>query len=584
MSTGEAIPRQGLSITATDSAPWLACALVAVLALTWPICFGWGTVVVHGSLPNPDSFTRINRIFASIEAGHVLSYVPRDNSGVPVPLHWSHLLDIAILALALPLIPHFGLADALRLGGAMIGPVTVAAYSLSAMYAVRVATGHWRLAAVAGVSSALATGALSYGALGRADHHVLLATLATLTLTFAWRAGTDGARPARIAGFIAAMGMWISPEMLPFSLIGWAIAITGDGMREGRVGERATGYALVNLTVLAIALALDPPAHGLWAPEIDRLSRPFVELAAMMAAASLIAGRFMPASDRTWTAVILGATVAAAAVLPWVWMYPQLLHGAEGVFSAEGWRRIWADNGEIKSPLGNAASFCFFYAVPLAILVLATAWLLLRRRGPLDVLAAVIVLFALYLGYRYIRLTIYPQQAAAIALAVMLAWAMRPLAAGRAVVTSGVIVIALAVLPWAGSIAFNEGKPAVVRCDAQSVAPALAPFAGRIVLSPYMDAPSLIYFTDVLTVAGPYHRAERRILNSLDAYEARDFAAAAPPAFRRTGAVAVLVCTRKQQAPHTLGAALAAGNPPAWLQEERVPSSSGYRLYALRAR
>ena len=296
MSTGEAIPRQGLSITAAGPAPWLACAFVAAFALAWPILFGWDMVIVHGSLPNPDSFTRVNRILASIETGHVLSYVPRDNSGIPVPLHWSDLLDIAILALALPLIPHFGLADALRLGGAMIGPLTVAAFSLSAMYAVRVATGQWRLAAVAGVSSALGTGALSYGALGRADHHVLLATLATLTLAFAWRASADGARPARIAGFIAAMGMWISPEMLPFSLIGWAITITGDGMRAGRIGERATGYALVNLVVLAIALLVDPPAHGLWAPEIDRLSRPFLELAAMMAAASLIGGRLMPAA------------------------------------------------------------------------------------------------------------------------------------------------------------------------------------------------------------------------------------------------------------------------------------------------
>ncbi len=436
MSTGEAIPRQGLSITAAGPAPWLVCAFVAAFALAWPILFGWDMVIVHGSLPNPDSFTRVNRILASIEAGHVLSHVPRDNSGIPVPLHWSHLLDVAILALALPLIPHFGLADALRLGGAMIGPLTVAAFSLSAMYAARVATGGWRLAAVAGVSSALGTGALSYGALGRADHHVLLATLATLTLTFAWRARADGARPACIAGLVAAMGMWISPEMLPFSLIGWAIVIAGDAVAEGRIGKRATGYALVNLAVLAIALVLDPPAHGLWAPEIDRLSRPFLELAAMMGAASLIASRLVPVSDRTWPAVILGGMVAAAAVLPWVWLYPQLMHGAEGVFSAEGWRRIWADNGEIKSPLGSAASFCFFYAVPLAILAVATAWLLWRRRRPLDVLAAAIVLFTLYLGYRYIRLTIYPQQAAAIALAVMLARATRTMTAGRAAATS----------------------------------------------------------------------------------------------------------------------------------------------------
>lgn len=584
MSNGETIPRQGLAIVAGGPPPWLAAAFVVVLAFVWPSLFGWNTVIVHGSLPNPDSFTRINRILASIEAGHVLSYVPRDNSGIPVPLHWSHVLDVAIVLLALPLIPHFGLADGLRLGGAMIGPVTVAALALSAMYAARTATGTWRLAAVAGASSVLATSVLSYGALGRADHHVLLATLATLTLTLAWRARECGARPARIAGLAAAMGMWISPEMLPFSLLGWAIAITGDGVEDGRIGKRATGYALVHLAVIAFSLIVDPPAHGLWSAEIDRLSRPFLELAAMMAAASLIASRLVPVSDNAWRAVILGALAAAAAVLPWVWLYPELLHGAQGVFSPEGWRRIWADNGEIKSPLVDPSSFAYFYALPLVILMTTTVWLLCRRRDPMGVLAAAIALFLLYLGYRYIRLTIYPQQAAAVALAVMLARMMKPVRSERAGLASGLIVVALAMLPWFGSAAFSSGKPAAARCDARSVAPALRPFAGRIVLSPYMDAPALIYFSRVLTVAGPYHRAERRILDSLDVYEARDFTAAPPAALRRTGAVAILACTREPQLPHSLGAALVAGHPPAWLTQQSVPSSSGYRLYVLHNR
>jgi len=582
MSTGEAIPHRGPAITAADPPPWLAAAFVVVLALAWPTLFGWNTVIVHGSLPNPDSFTRVNRILASIEAGHVLSYVPRDNSGIPVPLHWSHVLDVVIVLLALPLIPHFGLTDALRLGGAMIGPVTVAALSLSAMYAVRVATGRWHLAAVAGASSALATSVLAYGALGRADHHVLLATLATLTLTLAWRARSGGARPASLAGLAAAMGLWISPEMLPFSLLGWAIAITGDGVEEGRIGKRATGYALVHLVVLAFALIVDPPAYGLWSVEIDRLSRPFVELAAMMAAASLIASQVLPASASPWRAALLGAVAAAVAVLPWLWFYPELLHGARGVFSPEGWRRIWADNGEIKSPFVDAYSFVYFYAVSLVMLVVSTLWLVWRRRDPMRVLAAAITLFLLYLGYRYIRLTIYPQQAAAVALAVMLGRVMKQVAAGRAALVSGVIVVALAALPWFGSAAFSDGRPARARCDAQSVAPALTSFAGRIVLSPYMEAPALIYFTHVLTVAGPYHRAERRILDSLDVYEARDFADRPPPALRRTGAVAILACTREPQAPGTLGAALITGRPPAWLAEEPVPASSGYLLYVLR--
>ena len=582
MSTGLATGRHSAGLTRADPGPWAVCALVAILAFAWSTWFGWNVVVVNGSLPNPDSFTRINRILASIEAGHVLDYVPRDNSGAVVPLHWTHLLDVAITAIAMPMVPFFGLSTALRLAGALIGPLSLTGLSLSAMYAVRVATGGWRLAAVAGVAAALGTGGLSYGALGRADHHVLLATLATLTLAFAWHSLETGTRPARIAGFIAAMGMWISPEMLPFALLGWAIAITGDVLDTGKPGRRAGGYALIYLAILTLALVLDPPATGLMAAPIDRLSRPFVELAALMAVVSLVMARWLPAGTTPWRATLLGGLAAAAAVVPWVIVYPQLLKGAEGVFSPEGWQRIWASNGEIRSPLADAGNFAFYFLVAPLVLMMANAWLLARHRRPPDVLVAVATVFILYLGYRYIRLTIYAQQAAAVALAVMFVQASRLLPPPRLNLMAGFTTLVLAMLPWFGLVGLGNHQPATRRCDPQQASTALTPFAGRVVLSPYMDAPALIYFSKVVTVAGPYHRAERRILDGLDAYEARDFADGPPKAFLRTGARAVLVCTREPQTAESLGAALAAGQPPTWLQQHQLPAGTGYRLYAVR--
>jgi hypothetical protein len=119
-------------------------------------------------------------------------------------------------------------------------------------------------------------------------------------------------------------------------------------------------------------------------------------------------------------------------------------------------------------------------------------------------------------------------------------------------------------------------------CNPRAVAPDLAPFAGRVVLSWINDAPALLWFSKIIAVAGPYHRAEHRIFEVMDAWAERDFAAGPPETFRRTGAVAILVCPSRPQAAGSLGEALARGTPPAWLAETPVAPASGYRLYTVR--
>ena len=61
--------------------------------------------------------------------------------------------------------------------------------------------------------------------------------------------------------------------------------------------------------ILTLALVLDPPATGLMAAPIDRLSRPFVELAALMAVVSLVMARWLPAGTTPWRATLLGGLV-----------------------------------------------------------------------------------------------------------------------------------------------------------------------------------------------------------------------------------------------------------------------------------
>jgi hypothetical protein len=133
------------------------------------------------------------------------------------------------------------------------------------------------------------------------------------------------------------------------------------------------------------------------------------------------------------------------------------------------------------------------------------------------------------------------------------------------------------VMPSGKSVDRPEGS-----CDPRPLTRELEPLAGQIVLTPFSDAPEILYFTRVITVAGPYHRAERQIMRSLDALEETKFAGAMPASFAATNARAVLICTRDREKSGSFAAALKEGRPPDWLVERPLDPKSGYRLYLVR--
>ena len=110
----------------------------------------------------------------------------------------------------------------------------------------------------------------------------------------------------------------------------------------------------------------------------------------------------------------------------------------------------------------------------------------------------------------------------------------------------------------------------------------MAPLACKVVLSWTDYVPSLLYFTKVVTVAGPYHRSEKLILAAMDAFEERDFRQSMPASFAATKARAVLVCPGDGFATGSLHQALVKGEPPPWLVERPVDPASSFRLYEVR--
>lgn len=559
--------------------------ILACAALT--LVIGKGEGVFDGKLIDTDSYTRVSRIEAMVEAGRMLHHTPRDNSGLNIPLHWTHLLDGVILLLSLPLRLFFPLGEALRLAGAAIGPLSTGLTALAAFLAVRLASGSGRYVIAAAVLATAAPGILSYGAFGRADHHVMLAALAVIMPALAYAAGPGrrGLALAALAGVLGGLGEWMSPEALPFLLFAWGIAALRDVESERRVGSRTTALAAGHLAVLVLALLVDPPAGGRFVLEVDRLSLPYIELGAGMLVVPLILRRFVPVVASQWLASTIAGAILAAPLAAWIVHYPGVLKGAGGIFSAEAIERVWQYVAEMQ-PVKSADNFALMIVVPAAVLGLSLGVLLWRVRTPMALLLAGFGVFLLYIGIKHIRFAMYLELAAAVALGVVVELVARRADARSWRVALVAAWLAVLVGPWALSAAIPADRSMERqggKCDPRLLTRDLEPLAGQIVLTPFSDAPEILYFTRVITVAGPYHRAERLIMQSMDAFDETKFAGTSVPAsFTATKAKAVLVCSKDRVTPDTLWAALKDGRPPDWLVERPLDPKSGYRLYVLR--
>jgi len=559
----------------------LACAAISIVA-------GNLQGVFDGKLIDTDSYARVSRIEAMVEAGRALHHTPRDNSGLNIGLHWTHLLDGLILLLSLPLRLFFPLGEALRLAGAAIGPLSTMLVAMAAVQAVRLVAGSGRHAITAAVLAALAPGVVAYGAFGRADHHILLVAIAAIMPALAYAAGSGrrGLAPAIAAGALGGLGEWMSPETLPFLLFAWGVAALRDVEADRRVGPRALALAAGHLVMLGLALLIDPPASGRLAVEVDRLSLPYVELAAGMLVVPSILRRFVPVVASPWLASILAGAVLAVPLIAWAVHYPGVLKGTGGIFSAEAIARIWQHVSEMQ-PVRSPENLGLMIVLPALVVMLSLGTLLWRRRTPMALLLAAFAVFLLYIGVKHIRFAMYLQLAAVVALGVVIEIVTRreEARAWRLVLVAA--WLGLLVGPFALSSALPSDESPERQagsCDPRTLRRELEPLAGQIVLTPFSDAPEILYFTRAIMVAGPYHRAEKLILTSMDAFDETTFAGTSVPAsFAATKARAVLVCIKDRATAGTLWAALKERRPPDWLVERPLlDPKSGYRLYVVR--
>ena len=219
--------------------PGLLCALAALAAaICLAECLPNVALVAQGGLVNPDSTMRLVRLQQALAAGGRADVIQADASGQGMVLYWSHLLDLAILALRLPLLAVLPPDAALRWAAACVGPLSVAAAGAACAWAsAPLAARRWLWAGP--VCLATSPLFLSYGQFGCAHHHVAVAAACIMVAGCAGRARGGALGAGMGLGVWSGLGIWLTPEALPFALLGFGLlgcaARRQRGLAEGDV-------------------------------------------------------------------------------------------------------------------------------------------------------------------------------------------------------------------------------------------------------------------------------------------------------------------------------------------------------------
>jgi hypothetical protein len=552
-----------------------------------------------GGLFNPDSYMRLVRLRDMLRGGTVMDTVARDGSGHGTMLHWSHLIDSLLCLLAVPFRLFLKPDDALHAAALVFGPLNMAALGFAVAWAAApFAARKWLW--LGAMLPALSPSIISYGMVGVVHHHVAIAVAVVACWGWAARLITGLARPeAGIAlGAWAALGIWFSPESVPLTMLAFGALWLAWIVYPARAGvpsdiPRAIGLSGLSFAVVTtLALLVDPPAEGIGAMEIDRLSLLFAGLAVAVAAtgAGLWAvHRMVPGrGPRIAAACAIGAVCCAA----WAAACHDAIFRANMLLDEDQRDAMFGHINEMSPIVGvlPALHFLLTGACGALILIASAA----RRRSLFLGYAAVCLAGLLVLGWSHVRFAAYPEAAGAIALPIALTLATevtrRWHQIGQSFARLATVLLFVQV-PYLGLMSGLTGgayaAPMVVlpACKVPDAVAMLAPHPGAVVLADVNDTPELLYKTRIRTVGSLYHRDIAGFLRLRAAWRVPP-ATAVPAEIDAAEISLVLGCKTPARSPlvedlptATLLDQVRTGHPPPWLRQIDENSTSGQVLY-----
>jgi len=552
---------------------------VVIGAECWP-------AVLAGSLNDPDSYMRLERIFQGVQQGHLTIFVARDGPGRGVMVEWSRLLDGVIWAMAAPLTVVLGWRQALFAAGVALGPLGAGVLGLSVAFAAEPFAAR-RFLWFGVIAAAGLPGIAGFALPGVVHYHVLLLAMIAFTGGFAARAWEGEVTPAFLAGIFGGLAIWLTPETMPFILMIFA-ALLGRWLMLP-IGTAIAACAAGFADMIGLGFTLDPPAGGYATVETDRLSIIYVVLALFLLAGALGLWRLerlgLWRRWRWW-----GAGGMAVLLGGWIGLFPAVAEGPYGLMTPDQMQGFFGVMSELQ-PL-HAPDFAPDL-LPGTLALAFLLWRCLQGKGVagrwLAGWGAICVIVTLLLARKFTLFIEFPALAAALLLPATLndisarlaAW---PAAAmcGRLSILAAMLLaptLAVAVQARAASRGGTTPPPA---CSLRDIGPTLAPYAGATIAAPAEAAPELLYRTKIHIIGSLYQ-------HGLPGYFTLRAIWRSPPAtalqtLTAANAQLILICPNQPRnlqvadlPATTLWDALNTNHPPPWLHP--LPASGGYRLY-----
>lgn len=553
-----------------------------------------------GGLSNPDSYMRMVRLQDMLDQGRILHEVARDGSGHGTVLHWSHLLDAAIGLTALPFRLFMDGHGALYAAALIFGPLNIAILALlTAWAAAPFADRKWLFLGAALVPMAPAIA--SYGLTGVVHHHagIVIAAMAAWGLAARIILGTAGRNASVVLGFCAAMGLWLTPESLPLTMMGfgalflaWTVSADRPDIAAA-IGRAGLSFAAVTVA----ALILDPPAAGLASTEIDRISLLSGALSIAVAVACLGLWSAHPFVHGAIRRLSSAAAIGGVCCGVWLLLFWHALFQSNMTLAPADWDAFFGHIAEMK-PVAGAADMAQYLLTGVLAAAIASclAW---RYRSICLAYAAVCAAAMIAAGFMHVRFAAYPEAAGALGLPVLLTMigaAARDWPPILQSVSRLAAIVLFVQVPYLGRLpifahpALAGTTAPAAECHVAEAVDLLRDHSGLVVLSDVNDTPEILYKTPVSTVGSLYHRNVPAFLRLRAAW--RTAPSDTVPAEIAAAEVALVIGCRNGPRSSvvedihgpTLFDQVRGGHPPAWLHQIAENPGSGYVLYRVENR